>query len=192
MPINPWNDERIRDNLSIVKVAAAGTASYALTEDGTIWGWGAGRVFCEPWRWGNPEDPDTRRFAGMDNVKDISAGQKGLLALREDGTLWGTYWSIRSSQPERLIRTEHADWAFILDNVEEMSAGGFHGIALKKDGTVWTWGWNNMGQLGRSDENDYTTPIQQVVFPSPEETAIQLKKFREKMKAEKQQCECLE
>jgi alpha-tubulin suppressor-like RCC1 family protein len=186
VPINPWNDERIRDNLSIVKVAAAGTASYALTEDGTIWGWGAGRVFCEPWRRGNPEDPDTRRFAGMDNVKDISAGQKGLLALREDGTLWGTYWSIRSSQPERLIRTEHADWAFILDNVQEMSAGGFHGIALKKDGTVWTWGWNNMGQLGRSDENDNTTPIQQVVFPSPEETAIQLKKFREKMKADQQ------
>jgi alpha-tubulin suppressor-like RCC1 family protein len=192
VPINPWNDESIRDSLSIVKVAAAGTASYALTEDGTIWGWGADRVFCEPWRRGNPEDPDTRRFEGMDSVADISAGHAGLLALKEDGTLWGTYWDTRSSQPEKLIRTKQADWAFFLDNVQEISAGGFHGIALKKDGTVWTWGDNNMGQLGRSDENDYTTPIQQVVFPSPEETAIQLKKFREKMKAVKQQCDCLE
>lgn len=192
VPINPWNDESIRDSLSIVKVAAAGTASYALTEDGTIWGWGADRVYCEPWRRGNPEDPDTRRFEGMDKVQDIAAGRKGLLTLKEDGTLWGRFWHRGTFfETENIIRANDDHWAFILDDVQEMAAGGFHGIALKKDGTVWTWGNNNRGQLGRSKENDYTTPVQ-VVFPSPEETAIQLRKFREKMKAEKQQSENLE
>ena len=128
----------------------------------------------------------------MDNVKDISAGLGGLLALKKDGTLWGRFWHRRTSlKTENIIEANDDHWAFILDNVQEMSAGGYHGIALKKDGTVWTWGNNNRGQLGRSKDNDYTTPIQ-VMFPSPEETAIQLKKFREKMKAEKQQCDCLE
>jgi len=193
--INPWKDcekidESIRDGLPIVKVAAAGIGSFALIEDGTIWGWGniSDSVYCRAGQWFY----ETRRLEGMDNVKDISAGLGGLLALKKDGTLWGRFWHRRTSlKTENIIEANDDHWAFILDNVQEMSAGGYHGIALKKDGTVWTWGNNNRGQLGRSKENDYTTPLQ-VMFPSPEETAIQLKKFREKMKAGKQQCECLE
>ena len=185
VPINPWNDENILNGMRIVKVAAAGP-SYALMEDGTIWSWGdLNRAYCDPLK-GVPEDPETRRLEGMDNVTDISAGRAGVLALRADGTLWGRFWHLDTSlETENIIRANHDHWAFILDNVQEMAAGSFHGIALKKDGTVWTWGNNNRGQLGRSKVNDYTTPIQ-VVFPSPEETAIELKKFREKMKADQQ------
>jgi alpha-tubulin suppressor-like RCC1 family protein len=199
VPINPWKDgknadDSIRNDPSIVKVAAAGIASFALMKDGTIWGWGdlSDSVVCDPWRWGDPEDPEARRLEGMDNVKDISAGPIGVLALRADGTLWGNYWNTGTSfKAEKFIRTKHDAWAFILDNVQEMSAGSYHGIALKKDGKVWAWGNNGSGQLGRVAKSIHTTPVQ-VMFPPPEETVIQLKKFREKMKAGKEPFDCIE
>ena len=93
--INPWKDgknvdESIRNDPHIVKVAAAGP-SYALMEDGTIWGWGDfDSVYCDPLK-GDPRDPEARRLEGMVNVTDISAGRAGVLALRADGTLWGWF-----------------------------------------------------------------------------------------------------
>lgn len=93
-------------------VNASGTSSTAIVH----WGYSGYNLSSTP--------------GDLINVKEISAGYKHALALKEDGTVvaWGSNESERINVP--------AD----LKNVKAISAGFGSSLALKEDGTIVTWG----------------------------------------------------
>jgi alpha-tubulin suppressor-like RCC1 family protein len=156
------------NNLSGVKDTSAGTYhSLALKEDGTVWAWGANssgelgdgttterhtpvQVKGKPPTNAPPSSASFPPWNELSGFKDISAGERHSLALKEDGTVWtwgsnevgqlGTgRWNIDSTTPVR---------AYDLSGVTAISAGAYHSLALRETGSVFAWGGNSRGQLG--------------------------------------------
>ncbi|WP_168121721.1 stalk domain-containing protein [Paenibacillus sp. HB172176] len=130
---------RIQGLTKIVGVAAGGSHSLALREDGTVWAWG-----------GNTEgelgdgtrsvyDGQTQSYIknenksipfqvkGLEDIVYIAAGFADSYAVKSDGTVWA-WGSMISKTPLQL--TEYTD-------VQSISVGYAHIAVLKKDGTVW-------------------------------------------------------
>ena len=43
---------------------------------------------------------------------------------------------------------------------DKVEAGSFSSLALRSDGTIWSWGYNDNGQLGLGNNNQYESPVQ--------------------------------
>ncbi|KAG1358739.1 putative Ultraviolet-B receptor UVR8 [Cocos nucifera] len=126
--------------LSVRQVAAGGTHSVVLTQDGHVWTWG------QPWP---PGDIDIAfsskqiwtpvRVQGLERVRLIAVGAFHNLALLEDGTLWawgnneygqlGTGDTQPRSQP---IPVQGLSGLTLVD----IAAGGWHSTALTDNGEV--------------------------------------------------------
>ena len=108
----------------VVGLAAGGSHSLALREDGTVEAWGANDA-------GQLAVP-----AGLGSVVSVSAGALHSLALRSDGTVfaWGDD-SVRQT-----------DIPTGLTGVVAVAAGSYHNLALRGDGTVVGWGADSSGQ----------------------------------------------
>jgi alpha-tubulin suppressor-like RCC1 family protein len=71
------------------------------------------------------------------------------MALKSDGTLWGS--GSNSNSPLQ-VGTDK-DWSAV-------STGEGHAVAIKRDGTLWAWGANWYGQLGDGTTEHRTSPGQ--------------------------------
>jgi alpha-tubulin suppressor-like RCC1 family protein len=85
-----WGNSGIVPPASLLKytqVACGGYHTYALQNDGTLVGWGAGG----PGQTGDPNYGQTNTPAGLANVKQVACGYVHTYALKNDGTLvgWG-------------------------------------------------------------------------------------------------------
>ncbi|MEI6083253.1 MAG: HYR domain-containing protein [Verrucomicrobiota bacterium] len=105
-------------------VAAGGTHSLALQQDGTVVGWG------------NNANGQTTVPGTLTDPVAIAAGGTHSLGLREDGTViaWGNNANGQTSVPGNAT------------NVTGISAGGFHSLAVDETGSVIGWGDNFYGQ----------------------------------------------
>ena len=103
----------------IEAIAAGGSFSLALKDDGTVWAWG------NNW-FGQLGDGTTTD--GTQTTCEV--------------TMIGGRTS--SSCPDSNTPVEMSE----IGGIEAIAAGGAHGLALKDDGTVWAWGMNQDGQLG--------------------------------------------
>ncbi len=97
--------------------------------------------------------------------KSVSVGYANVLAIAENGTLWG--WGKNSSG-------ELGDGTILLKNtpVQIGTANNWKEIAtsidgiycftlgIRTDGTLWAWGSNNRGQLGDGTQISKNYPIQ--------------------------------
>jgi alpha-tubulin suppressor-like RCC1 family protein len=124
-------------------VAAGGFLSYALKQDGTLWGWGTFGA-------GGTNDYWPRQIDTATNWVAMAVGEFHLVELKSDGTLW--------------IRGPNGNWAA----PDYVPAGNGHGLfqlgkdsdwavvycglncefARKKDGSWWVCGKNSNGRLG--------------------------------------------
>jgi alpha-tubulin suppressor-like RCC1 family protein len=140
----------------------------ALTSDGVVWTWGSNF-------YGQLGDPAASLFngrtvpvavPGLGIAKSISAGDEHVLALLEDGTVWG--WGANNMGQLGLgisTQRERAPKRVIgLTDVVLISAGAQHSLALKSDGTVWAWGGNFSGQLGTMSQFGSSATPQLVHF----------------------------
>lgn len=148
--------------LSNVTLIFAGIdASYAVSEDGSVWGWGNNLIErgavnvtgmienSDRWMIDQPV-----KLNHLTDVQKISPGD-AVLVLKKDGSVWG--WGedynnqigdLSSSAGSSLTRVTPVKAN--LDSVIDVSPG----IALKEGGTVWTWGDGTWGQLGIGTVND--------------------------------------
>lgn len=141
----------------VTGVFAGEDTSFAVCQDGTLYGWGMNYV-CQL----VDADLDYKDIPGQINIPDmkvlsIAAGSGHTIALcysEAEGktSLWG--WgndgqaqlgtgdlgSIHST-PVRLTFFDNL-------NIKEISAGNSHTLALSDDGSVYAWGNNESGQLG--------------------------------------------
>ena len=136
-----------------IKIRPAGTHTLGLRANGTVWAWGLnlngqlgdGTVTSR-------ESPvsvigNTEFF---NDWSFIGTGFYHTLALRSNGTLWGSGCNdlgqlgdntvVNKSKPFSIGRNT-CDWISI-DSGDKISFG------IKNDGTLWAWGRNNAGQLG--------------------------------------------
>ena len=98
--------------------------------------------------------------------KQIEAGKKFTIALREDGTVWAwgdnTYGQLGQGNrvsAKKPVQVQN------LTNIVSVAAGDNHAIAIDKLGNVYTWGLNSKGQLGnRTTETDVTKLMIQAGF----------------------------
>ncbi|KAM0900287.1 hypothetical protein ACQ4PT_020751 [Festuca glaucescens] len=124
--------QRCALKLKVRQVAAGGTHSVVLTQEGHVWTWG------QPWPPGDIKKISTPvRVQGLEHVSMIAVGAFHNLALSEDGILWA--WGnneygqlgIGDTQPRsQPIRVEGLSDLSLVD----IAAGGWHSAALTKDG----------------------------------------------------------
>lgn len=139
----------------VVAIASAQGASFAITDDGSVWSWGFGYLGH-----GAYEGKTTpAQVAGVTNVKQLASGLFHTLALKHDGTLmaWGN--NSRGAVGDGSNEHRSIPVNLALNDVKAVAAHG-HSLALKNDGTVWAWGENNRGQAGGVAGQHPITPAQ--------------------------------
>jgi uncharacterized delta-60 repeat protein len=113
----------------VVAVAAARYHAMAVEVDGTVHAWGGE---------GSDSQGVSAIPAGLNNVKDVAAGETISIVLRHTGEVvsWGPEYTTHADTPASLAGV----------TVEAISAGNHHGLALTDGGEVVAWGQNYSGQ----------------------------------------------
>ncbi|KAJ3677410.1 hypothetical protein LUZ60_003134 [Juncus effusus] len=142
--------QRCAPKLSVKQVAAGGTHSVVLTQDGHVWTWG------QPWPPGDITQISTPvRVQGVEKVKVIAVGAFHNLALLQNGVLWAwgnnEYGQLGTgdTQPRSLpVPVEGLSDLTLVD----IAAGGWHSTAITAEGEVYAWGRGEHGRLGFGDD----------------------------------------
>jgi regulator of chromosome condensation len=143
-------------------VAAGDSASFAVTDEGLVYGWGTFRN--NEGIWGFTEGDDGKLvkeqkvpllIKNLKNVKSVSCGDNHALAIDNKGVVyaWG---SGQQDQLGRRIVARHAQKNLTPapvplpkgGKIVKVIAGPNHSFAIEKDGSVWSWGLNNFAQTG--------------------------------------------
>jgi alpha-tubulin suppressor-like RCC1 family protein len=156
----------------VAAVSAGNRASVALLENGTLWTWGRhdrgqlGNGTCTPS--GGAEVPvPVAAVQGLGSAVAIDAGRDHVLALLQDGTVWG--WGdnelAQLGNPPRTTNCGTAETVPLrvggLDGVtiSSLASGAGYGLGLDSLGQIWSWGANVNGELG--------TQARDLCFPGP-------------------------
>lgn len=152
---------------SVIQVAAGDVSSYALTSRGRVISWGTDSSYSLGRNTTAASPNFVLRASGeqLTGIVKISAGHSHVLALDEDGYVWG--WGLNTwaqlglnnnSNQRYAVRNPSPD----LVNVTDISAGYYHSVALV-GGKVWVWGGNagylGVGNKGTSNRTPVPTPV---------------------------------
>lgn len=147
------------------KFVVAGDAStYAIDEDGSLWGWGwneSGQLGI-----GAGKDERTAIPQKISSEKWVmaAAGKAYAFFLKEDGTLWAAgdnskgVQGVGDGQGHKELAQIGTDsnWKY----VNTTRFFGYTAFAIKTDGTMWAWGEGETCALGLGDFKNRTTPEQ--------------------------------
>ncbi|KAF5008778.1 hypothetical protein FDECE_4969, partial [Fusarium decemcellulare] len=150
------SDEHFAPGTKFVQVVASDSASFALTEDGRVYGWGTFRSsdgilgFSETVKVQSTPVilPDLKK------IKSLAAGSNHVLALDHKGNVvaWGCG---QQNQLARRIIERNKMSSLIPQGVglprgkiTKVACGSYHSFAIDKNGQVYGWGLNNFGEIG--------------------------------------------
>ena len=144
--------------ISVRKVLAGslGGASFVLTEDGQVFGWGK----TTDYQLGiQSEDILTRQKIEIDHhVVQLSSGAEFTAALDDNGSIWtwgrkhsGRLGNSNHTGSPRMIEIPNESSSDIIgmSHFTEVKCGALHCIAYDTNGQLWSWGDNSHGQLGQ-------------------------------------------
>ncbi|OAX84950.1 hypothetical protein ACJ72_00676 [Emergomyces africanus] len=161
----------------IVSLSAADNATWALTEDGLVYGWGSYVMWDgKPGFYFNSMnehvagDSNPILIPGLKNIIQICAGANFCLALDNNGKVYSWGRGDQSQLGRRLvvsradstrhstmsIETLRTNMCFVpgivplpkAKKIVSIHAGSDHAFAIDSEGNTWAWGLNNFGQTG--------------------------------------------
>jgi len=140
----------------IIAVAAGNSNSFALQDDGTVWGWG-GNYFGYVGDGTKTNRYTPVQLTGISDVIAIGAGTDFAAALKADGSVW-TWGETQYGQGGNgVIGMDLGSIVPVqvstLSNIESLQCGAGFGIAQAADGKYYAWGSNYSGQLGSGSTN---------------------------------------
>ena len=146
------------------KLAKGDTTAMAIKTDGTLWAWGQntdGHLGINSVS--NNVDSPVQVGAGT-TWSEVSVGQKCVMAIKTDGTLWA--WGLNDYGQlglGNIINRSSPTQVGAGTTWMKVTSGHGTGAAIKTDGTLWTWGRNDRGQLGLNlNSGIYTSSPSQV------------------------------
>ncbi|CAG8971576.1 hypothetical protein HYALB_00009225 [Hymenoscyphus albidus] len=146
------------------QVVATNSASFALTLDGRVFGWGAFSGNDGTWGFFKEDAAKGIKFQKvpalipqLSNIKALASGGDHVLALDHKGYVFAWGCGEQSQLAHRVAERRRFDYlvpnpvALPKGKIQAISAGGYHGFAVDDKGQVWSWGLNNFGQTGISN-----------------------------------------
>lgn len=137
----------------VKEVTSGGLESYAILEDGSLWGWG-GNSNGELGD-GTQEEktrPIRLPIPGDVAITQVSASSSHALAVDAEGQARSA-----GSNDDQQLGEGGGAWNRVdgpwEEDVVEVSAGDSHSLALTADGQVWSWGDSSWDMLGRETDS---------------------------------------
>ncbi|KAE9380379.1 RCC1/BLIP-II [Stipitochalara longipes BDJ] len=144
-----------------VQVAASDSASFALTEDGQVYGWGTfrgaegivGFTKAETAA-GNKVQRTPLLIHQLEGITSIAAGGNHAQALDKRGNvfIWGTGGQFQLGrevmEKYQLKALDPQQFGLPRNQIKNIACGSYHNFAVHKNGRVYAWGLNNFGQTG--------------------------------------------
>ncbi|KAH8911929.1 RCC1/BLIP-II [Coniochaeta sp. PMI_546] len=165
----------------LVQVAAGDSCSLALTNTGSVYGWGTflssdGKPgFCYDGT-GNfiEEQRRPRLLPGLKDITQIACGSNHALALDAGGNVWA--WGVGEQRQlgRRLLPgRERSGFAprrveVARNKAKYIASGPYHSFAVDGGDHVWAWGLNSYGEAGNYDPSSdsgslpYPTKVSQL------------------------------
>ena len=152
--------QKIAEN--VVHVDYAAFFMIYLTENGELYGAGANQnglmglenPYGKEWIYYDDIVAATSVLL-MSDVKYARASQSGIVALKDDGSVWwwGQIRTTSAKNTDDTIGSSYSDPTKMLDDAIYVTCGSFSMAAIKEDGTLWTWGNNTFGSCGYDSKN---------------------------------------
>jgi hypothetical protein len=145
------------EDVHVTAIAAGSATGYALTDDGSVWAWGAGDVG----QLGNNGTANSTAVQvwHLTNVTDIGAGGQTGYAVVDNDAVWawgdGSWGQLGDGRSGPDSRSPVPVLVPGLAGVTAVAGATFTGFALRSDGSVAAWGEGHAGQLG----NNTTTVV---------------------------------
>ncbi|MCJ1469464.1 hypothetical protein MMC07_008097 [Pseudocyphellaria aurata] len=138
-----------------VQLACGDSNTFALTDDGDVYGWGTFRD--NNGVLGFSKDVKAQatpvKLPGLQKIKQIACGANHCLALRENGDVyvWGS--GEQNQLGYRVIERKRYDALTpsllrLRKKCRLIGCGLDHSFAVQRNDTVWTWGLNSFGEAG--------------------------------------------
>ncbi|KAL1390930.1 ran exchange factor Prp20/Pim1 [Phyllosticta capitalensis] len=147
------------EGTKFVQVAAGDSASFALTDDGLVYGWGTFR--SNEGIFGFTKTIYVQRtpmlIEGLKKIRHISCGANHVLALDSNGNVFAWGSGQQNQLGRRVVeRTKHEglvprEFGLPRKRISQVACGSYHSFALDTSGNVWAWGLNNFGETGIPD-----------------------------------------
>ncbi|KAH6606136.1 hypothetical protein Trco_005289 [Trichoderma cornu-damae] len=150
------SEEDFAPGTKFVQVVASDSASFVLTEDGRVYGWGTFRSSDGILGFSESVKVQSRPalLPGLKNIKALASGANHILALDHKGNVvaWGCG---QQNQLGRRIIERNKMSSLIPQGVglprgkiAKIACGSYHSFAIDNSGAVWGWGLNNFGEIG--------------------------------------------
>ncbi|CAK7265053.1 hypothetical protein SEPCBS119000_001314 [Sporothrix epigloea] len=140
-----------------VQVVASDSASFALTEDGRVYGWGTFRASDGILGFSRyvPVQKTPILLPEPKKVKALATGANHILALDANGKLFSWGCPEQNQLGRRCVQRDIKESALRPGGVSlkrgvhvaKIACGSYHSFALDQKGEVYAWGLNNFGQL---------------------------------------------
>jgi len=150
---------RISSLSGIVRIVAGDDTSFAIRNDGTVFGWGgnfSGQIGTGA---SGSAVPSPVEVPGMKNAKRISTGDGGTTLIKQDNSVWVCGSDLRGRLGLGLFNESTITTPTQVSNLSAvMSSTAAHSLVLLADGTVKSFGSNFSGQLGFGTTDPLTHP----------------------------------
>ncbi|KAF4998176.1 hypothetical protein FDECE_11853 [Fusarium decemcellulare] len=143
-----------------IQVAAGDSCTFALTDDGYVYGWGCFRNTSGDNQFGYDADGNFIErqktpvlIQGLTNITQIACGADHALALDATGKVWGWGSHEQNQLGKRLFgrHTQHLKPRLVevcRGKARYIASGEYHAFAIDKRDNVWGWGLNSFGEAG--------------------------------------------
>ncbi|PYI12108.1 putative Ran exchange factor Prp20/Pim1 [Aspergillus sclerotiicarbonarius CBS 121057] len=147
--------EAFPEDTVFVEVAAGDSSSFALTDDGQVYGWGTFRSNdgILGFDASHKVQFTPSLIPSLKKIKHLACGDNHVLALNDKGAVfsWGSgqqnQLGRRIIERNRLNGLQPREFGLPKDIVH-IGCGAFHSFAVHQSGKVYAWGLNSFGETG--------------------------------------------